>query len=249
MKNFRRILASLSASLVLLLTSCTAPPPPPPKQQLITDPSAIPFAINRALEFYTIVEFCSSLGESYKNTAETALKSWNTRNWVQVFAADATYTRQLKAHTIEYKGERIALQAVKLVANTKADTLKQLTRANRSTMAQQKNCEEKLASYNNGDMDISLHHVKSEYLKHLALQEERIPKMYQIPALAGSLKPLSKPGRSLYALEQEMARNNCTGGEILTLKNEWPSEAYGAFCKNNTSIFVNCEWGNCSIRK
>ncbi|MCB1615934.1 MAG: hypothetical protein KDI30_07955, partial [Pseudomonadales bacterium] len=80
---------SVSIALICLFMTLSACTTQKVQEEIETVPSAIPFAINRALEFYTIVDFCSGFGPEYEQKANNALKAWNARNWIQVFAADA----------------------------------------------------------------------------------------------------------------------------------------------------------------
>jgi hypothetical protein len=160
--------------------------------------------------------------------------------------ADANYSQKLAAQTIVYNNEKIALAAIKKYATLEKNIQLRLDQTRHSRSSILDICARKLASYKDGTMDLSRNANADLYLKSLATGSAVAP--HKIPSLAGTLVTNSNPGRSQFNLEKTLQASGCVNGEILTLRNDWPYEVYGAFCADEKSIFVSCEWGECQVQ-
>ncbi len=230
---------------LLILTGCTSGNKKAAK--FTADPAAFEFAIRQAAELQHYAQGCANIDAGLKTLASEATNAWNQRNWAQVDAADIQYSRQLAEHTTTYNGKKVALPAVKLLGSVEKIANLKLDQTRHSINNIVGYCQKKLIAYRDGAQDLSVINPNADlYLKSLATPGAAST-AYKVPSLAADLKPSSAPGKSQFNLERELASWNCAGGEILTFLNEWPSEAYGAFCPSGKAIFVSCEWGQCTI--
>ena len=239
--NIRHILLATGA---LILQSCSAPKEVAPT--FTADPAAFDYAVSEAVDMQIYTKECSKLGGDTDTKAKEAAAAWYQRNWPQVQAADKGYSQSLASHTISYNNENIALPAVKLYADKEKNILMRVDQTRHSRSSVQDFCARKMTSYKDGSLDLSRNKNADLYLKSLATSPAAEP--YKIPSLAGNLVTNSNPGRSQFNLEKTMNASNCVNGEIMTLRNDWPYEVYGAFCEGGKTIFVSCEWGECKAQ-
>ena len=137
----------------------------------------------------------------------------------------------------------ITVRAVKLYAELEKSAKTKLDQNRHSRASIVTLCTKRITGYRDGSLDIAQNKNADLYLRSLASASSSQP--YKVPTLAGTLKPASLPGRSQYNLEKTLLERGCANAEILTLRNEWPYEVYGAFCDNKKSVFVSGEWGEC----
>jgi len=244
-KPFSHILkiAALPISLAALslLQSCTEKEVVP---QFTADPAAFDYAVSETAEMQLYVQECSKLGADLQKMASEAQTAWYQRNWPEAQVADASYSQKLAAQTLTYNNERVALPAIKLYASLEKEIKLRLDQTRHSHSNVVDYCSRKLASYKEGTMDLSRNKNADLYLKSLASNTASAP--FKIPSLSGSLVVNNDPGRSQFNLEKTLNEQGCTDSEILTLRNDWPYEVYGAFCGgSDKTIFVTCEWGEC----
>lgn len=248
--NIKRLTSGLRikslgcTAVFALLQSCSTPEPEIIAPTFTADPSAFEYAVRQATEFQIYADECSGVSAQLATQAQSALESWNKRNWAQVHIADQNYSKNLEAQTILYNGEKIALSAVNLYADIKKSIKMKLDQTRHSHSNVIATCKSKLAAYEAGQYDISLNKNADLYLKSLVTGDT--PAAYKVPALTGTLNVLSVPGRSQFNLEKALLDGGCANAKVLTLRNEWPHESYGAFCADGKTTFVACEWGECN---
>lgn len=234
----------IAAGLAMLIQSCSSSKKEVAAPLFTPDPAAFEYAIGKAMEVQLYAAECSMLSVEMAAKSQAALQSWNQRNWPQTYVADQQYTQKLKDQTIVYNNEKISLPAVNIYAEMQKTIKTKLdqTRHSRSNVVD--TCTNRLTAIDTGQYDLSHNTNADLYLKSLATDNP--PSAHKVPTLAGSLNVLSSPGRSQFNLEKTLRENGCESAKILTLRNEWPHESYGAFCANGKAVFVGCEWGECS---
>jgi len=239
-------IAALSVSLTImsLLQSCTEKEVAP---QVTADPAAFEYAVSETAEMQLYAQECSKLGGDLQSMALEAQSAWNQRNWPQAQMADIKYSEKLAPQTLTYNNEKVALPAIRLYGALEKEVKLRLDQTRHSHSNVVDYCSRKLASYKEGAMDLSRNKNADLYLKSLATTSAGAP--YKVPSLAGTLAANSNPGRSQFNLEKKLSEQNCGDSEILTLRNDWPYEVYGAFCSGSEkTIFVTCEWGECKTQ-
>lgn len=229
----------------LLLQGCSAPKEITPA--FTADPAAFEYGVSEAMEMQIYISECGKLGGDTRTQADAAAKSWYERNWPQTQAADIGYSQKLAEHTIVYNEEKIALPALKKYATLEKSVQLRLDQTRHSRSSVVDICTRKINSYKDGSMDLSRNQNADLYLKSLATSPAIAP--YKVPSLTGNLVTNNDPGRSQYNLEKTMSASGCVSSEILTLRNDWPYEVYGAFCADGKTIFVRCEWGECQLQR
>lgn len=232
------------AGLAILMQSCSSSKKETAAPIFTPDPAAFEYALSKAADVQLYSAECSTLSAEMEGKAKAALESWNQRNWPQTHAADQQYTQKLKDQTIIYNNEKISLPAVNLYAEIQKTIKIKLDQTRHSRTNVIDTCTSRLAAIDAGQYDLSQNTNADLYLKSLVT--EITPPAYKVPTLAGSLNVLSSPGRSQFNLEKTLRESGCESAKILTLRNEWPHESYGAFCPNGKTVFVGCEWGECS---
>ena len=241
--SFKLVSLLLTAS-VLLLQGCASQKEVAP--QFTADPAAFDYAVSEAVIMQLNTSECGKLGGDMSTKANDAASAWYQRNWPQVQVADQNYTQKLASKTIVYNNEKIALPAIKLYSTAEKNIRIQLDQTRHSRSSIMDFCNRKLTGYKDGTLDLSRNQNADLYLKSLATSPATTP--YKIPLLAGSLVTNSNPGRSQFNLEKTMGESGCVNGEILTLRNDWPYEVYGAFCAGDKTVFISCEWGECKAQ-
>ena len=235
-----RITSGLIAlsTAALLLGGCASKDNAP---KFTADPMAFETAMSQAIELEIYSTQCAVFSAETEALAKQAVTEWNKRNWPQVDAADKQYSNQLCDQTFDYNNERIALSAIKFRAEVEKDALRHLDSTRQAHSNIHDICDHRLADFRDGKLDISSN--TNLYLKSLA---SNAGEPHRVPTLAGTLELSAKPGRSQYDIEKNLNEWNCQNAEILTLRNDWPHEGYGIFCDSKQTIFVTCEWGECS---
>ena len=52
-------------------------------------------------------------------------------------------------------------------------------------------------------------------------------------------------GRSRYGIEQLVSLEVCSQGNVVTLIDAWPKEAYAVYCPAQSPKALSCSWGSC----
>jgi len=236
-------ISAIGVTALLLLQGCGGPKELAP--QFTADPAAFDYGVSQTAEMQLYTQECGKLGGTLSTSANEARTAWYQRNWPQAHAADVGYSQKLASQTLNYNNETVALPAIKLYAGIEKEILLKLDQTRHSLSSVTDTCNRKLAAYKDGSLDLSQNKNADLYLKSLA---SSAPATYKVPSLAGSLQPSSLPGRSQYTLEKTLTEWNCADGEVMTLRNDWPYEVYGAFCTSGKTVFITCEWGECKTQ-
>ncbi len=229
----------------LTLAGCATPPPPSTTYSDLR--LAAINAIEETVEAQTLFKACSQVGGELQALSDQARTAWQTKNWPSVVAADSFYRNELREHTFRYQGEELAIEALKLLAESQTAANNRVKSIKRSRTNRTLNCNKRLNQYLSGDRDLDWSKQLSNGLSDFARNHPAPPSPGdRVPSLAGSLDPLNKPGRSLFKIERGLADDNCVQPLIFTFDNQWPNEMYGAFCGNKQYLY-QCQWGECTV--
>lgn len=241
----RRPLQTLAAVGLLALSGCATPPPAPPTHQELS--VAATQILSKTIRLEVLARDCSTLGGATATNANRIHNRWLQQNWRWVAAADTQYSLDL-AHTVtRYQGEDIAPGALKFLAEQETLAERAIGFNKRSRLSRQKICEKHLAPYADAANDYNNNAGEAGALEHLTrLHSNLNTSPHRVPRLAGSLDPRSEPGRSHYAIENQLRKGDCGDFTLYTFRNQWPDEAYGAFCSNGTTMLFTCSWGTCT---
>jgi len=240
-KKVKHASLALGLASVVLGSGCATKEEEP---QFTADPGAFEFAVAEAITLQLYSSVCSEFGEDMEALAKSAADSWYDRNWAQTRAADESYSNSMSSSVVEYNGEEIALSAVRMREDVIEVVYRRLDQTRRTYSSVLQNCTSKLEQYRDGALDLADKDMNADlYLRSLVTGGASSP--YVVPRLAGSLRVSRDPGRSQYSIERAMQEWNCANGEILTIGNQWPNEAYGIYCEGGQTIFVSCSWGTC----
>ncbi len=231
----------------LALSGCATPPPPSTSYSDLR--LAAIHAIEEAVEAQTLFEACSQVGGELQQLSIKAKTAWQTQNWPNVVAADSFYRNELREHIFNYRDEELAIEALKLLAESQTTANNHVKSIKRSRTNRTLNCNKRLNQYLSGSKDLNWSSELSKGLSDFAVNHPAPPAPGgRVPSLAGSLDPLNKPGRSLFKIERGLADENCVQPLIFTFDNQWPNEMYGAFCGSKQYIY-QCHWGECTVKE
>lgn len=204
--------------------------------------------LSEATYINTLFGECARLGDEVELEALSLQQDWLLKNWPLVSAADDYFTDQEQSFGVLYEGKLLSLNAVKLAYDAEQRALKELNFNQRTTINQQKFCENRLNALAKNDMDISqklngktFSFARENHLTGSALSKGRVPSM------AGNLSPSREPGRTYYSLSEQF-KQECPQVTLLVLHNDWPKEAYAAYCDETPITLMTCEWGKCESR-
>jgi hypothetical protein len=210
------------------------------------DPAAFEYAVGEAAKMQLYMEGCTAVDSGLTPQTEEAMTVWYQRNWPQVDVADTSYSQKLADQVITYQGAKIALPAIRLRTNIEKDIQLQLDQTRHTHTTILATCSRRIAGYKDGSFDLSVNNKNADlYLKSLVAPGAAPAAPHTAPLLANNLKVSGTPGRSEYTLEKTLLDLKCGQSEILSLRNEWPYETYGAFCPDGKTVFITCEWGEC----
>jgi hypothetical protein len=103
-----------------------------------------------------------------------------------------------------------------------------------------------LTAYRDGRNDLSREQRYFETL--VTLQNEREVLDSDVEQAVSINARYRRYGRSLFVVEQHMARQGCNEPQIALLRNAWPLEVYDAICADQSYYLVQCEWGRCDVK-
>ncbi|MGD8176710.1 hypothetical protein [Marinimicrobium sp. ARAG 43.8] len=245
---------SLSALCLgaVLLVGCATPTVTPPSEE---EKNALAEAsLASAVYTETLLGRCERVGPDLKSLARDLRLMWMTEHGDLLAGADTQYSLSLANETLDYSGHAMALSAVRFLHHHQSRAEKTLRLHERSPENRRLVCEREL---NNVERELNQPLVEQDDTERAALirriliaQAERPVTLEDVPTLALQIPGQQPPGRSYRALESRWL-SECEDGMLLVIANEWPHEAYGAFCDSSETgapsgpRFVTCEWGEC----
>ncbi|MAZ87867.1 MAG: hypothetical protein CL693_09490 [Cellvibrionaceae bacterium] len=226
--------------LALFIQGCATPPPPP-----VTEDQLQTYTldyIHQAIHADKLSSICMNLSHQNTMSSENLYQQWLNSEWDIVIGADSYYRASLSDKTLSFDGQLLAMDALRLYAD-------EIEKANAkySYLARVKTSPERICLRK---MEELLSHTPSnpeirEKLRQQATRHVEPPaKGARIPSLAGNFTINAVSGRSHYKVEQSARDMACSSPKLITFKNQWPTEVYGAFCDTEHRL-ISCEWGNC----
>ncbi len=243
---FRAGLVSLGLCLGAALAGCAAPevePPTRPELDAVAKP-----VLREAVYINTLLQRCSEFDDQLDEQAQRLKERWLDHNGALLAGADAHYSDMLVGETYQYQGQPLALEAVQLTHKARQRALEELKFERRTLNNRLLFCQRRLEemaqqspTFELGDGERTQLTVQSL----IAMQPGARPNLDEVPRLAAQVDFNQDPGASYYSQLQEL-QADCSDGELLVINNDWPSEAYGAYCEGTPLEFIVCQWGECS---
>jgi hypothetical protein len=232
------------AALAVLLAACAS------REFVPTEPGALHEAASATLAqsvyIRTLTDQCVQLGGESELKALEFYQDWLDLNTDAVAAADRYYTRELQPVTHNYQGMDLALEAVHLSHIAQQRAIAQLDLHRRSITNRHITCTRELQRAAQNQMNVVTQNRHLPYVNYLRKQYpgQGDVIMASVPTLAARI-PLDVPAGRSYYVQEEQIKQLCPTARIIVLYNQWPHEAYGAYCENQPIAFISCEWGHC----
>ena len=247
--------ASLAGMLLLALGLATlglascATQETPPATQIELD-AASELILHEAVYVNTILDSCARLSTPLADRANELRRSWQDHNGSYLAAADAHFSARLSPETLQYRGVPLALEAVKLSHQNQERAHDELRLQQRSATNQRIVCERHLNTLND-DLQriIPEQGPRSEWVLDTLISSypQASASLATAPTLGAHVAPNQESSRSYYQLvEQEQA--TCPNLVLRVIDNQWPHEAYGAYCESVPYALIECQWGECRHR-
>lgn len=242
--------ASLAGTLLLILGlfGCATSEIPPATQSELS--AASEQILHEAVYINTILGSCAGLSTPLARRTNELRQAWQEQNGLYLAAADAHFSAQLSPETLQYRGLPLALEAVQFSHQQKERAHEELKLQQRSSTNQRIVCERLLSS-----LESSLQRIipdqgsRSEWVLNALISSypQAGASLARVPTLGSHIAPNQEPSRSYYQLvEQEHA--TCPNLELVVIDNQWPHEAYGAYCESVPYALIECQWGECRHR-
>lgn len=201
--------------------------------------------VTKAAYLNSIFNQCAPLGGDAEFESISVQQDWLEKNWATVAAADGYYSERLRAETVNYNNTDIALAAVLLSHNAQRRAISELNLKQRTPANQQKTCVRRLQAIAQDEMNFTQD-------PQVAMDLQTLQNKYTgdsnvitpIPTLAANVRVDMENGRSYFVLAEEF-RKECPDARFIVLFNQWPQEAYGAYCGEVPISLITCEWGKC----
>ncbi|MGH1371604.1 MAG: hypothetical protein ACRBBW_06190 [Cellvibrionaceae bacterium] len=231
----------IAATATLAIGCATTPPAPPSVDQVQVHSVA---QIKQAIRADKLSQICTDISKNKRSDAQSLYQSWLAKHWKIVVGADAHYRSTLSANTMAFEGQTLAMPALRLYADEVEASNAKFSYLSRVKTDPSRIClrkmQETLAKIESAE------NVETALL-NLADKHPQPPSMGdRVPTFAGSFTIDAESGRSHYQVEQAAKNMSCTTPKIITFKNQWPSEIYGAFCTDDHQL-ISCEWGKCKL--
>jgi hypothetical protein len=200
--------------------------------------------LSQARYVNTLFDQCEKLGDDAEIETLSVQQDWLLKNWNLINSADHYLTEKEQAKGILYRGELLSLTAIQIASSAEKRAMQELNFKQRSTNNQQKFCIQRLQKLARDELDMQSH----VNIKNLPFVISNVPvsiiSTQKVPTMAGSFHFSQPQGRTAYdALTSIKAE--CPSAELVTVNNDWPLEAYAAYCKGIPSTLIVCEWGTC----
>lgn len=221
----------------------------PPATQIELD-AASEQILQEAVYLNTILDSCARLSAPLAEHAKELRQSWQKHNGSYLAAADAHFSARLAPHTIQYRGVPLALEAVQLSHREQERAHDVLRLQHRSSTNQRIFCGRQLDTLSdNLQRIIPDQGPRSEWVLDtlIASYPQANATLATAPTFGAHIPPNQEPSRSYYQLlEQERA--NCPTLDLRVIDNQWPHEAYGAYCEQVPYALIECQWSQCRHR-
>lgn len=238
--DFKPKFAAAISVVALLVTGCVSTPPPPPSVDEVQAYSVT--QLKQAIRAERLAQTCIAVSKDKNSDTQKLYRQWQTLEWPVVVGADAHYRSTLSGKTLAFEGQTLSMEALRLYADEV-----ERSNANFNYLARIKTDPSRLCLRKMQET-LTATDAPDNIRNALKALGEKHPQPPvpgdRIPSLAGNFTIDAKTGRSHYKVEQATKSMNCTAPKIITFKNQWPSEIYGAFCSDDHQL-ISCEWGKC----
>lgn len=242
----RSVIPALLTTFALLLTACAGPKVVPPSEEERNDMARA--VLSEAIYTESLLSQCASVSPELKLYAQDLRTLWMDAHAEVLSGADNQLNRALAGEARDYAGHALALSAVRFKHEHQGRAERELRLNERSANNQRIVCQRRL-----DELEPTL--TERRYLTPgserdllvrdaLVADAERPVTMGEVPTLALEIPRNLAPGRSYREIERRMA-NTCPNAELVVIANEWPHEAYGIYCGQQSQSFIVCDWGEC----
>lgn len=200
--------------------------------------------LSQARYINTLFNHCEALGGDAEIEALSVQQDWLIKNWNLISAADHYLTEQEQPKGILYRGELLSLTAIQIASSAEKRAVQELNFKQRSTNNQQKFCIQRLQKLTREEMDMRSRVNINNLPFILQNTPVGIISAKKLPTMAGSFHFSQHQGRTAYDALAAI-KTECPSSELVTVNNDWPLEAYAAYCKDTPLTLIVCEWGIC----
>ncbi len=233
-------LAGFVSAIALLTAGCATTPQAPPSVNQVQAHSIL--QIKQAIRADKLSQVCATVSKNKHSQAESLYTQWQSEYWPQVVGADNHYRSILSDKTLSFEGQTLSMEALKLYADEVEASNARFSYLARIKTDPSRIClrkmQETLTSLETPD------NIKASLIALAKAHPQPPAAGDRVPSLAGDFTIDSKTGRSHYQVEQAAKTMSCATPKIITFKNQWPTEIYGAFCSDDHQL-ISCEWGKC----
>lgn len=242
----RSVIPALLAALALFLTACAGPKVVPPSEEERNEMARA--LLTEAIYIEGLLSECAAVSPELKIYAQDLRTIWMETHGDLLAGADTQLNRELAGETRDYAGHALALSAVRFRHEHRGRAVQELRLNERSANNQRIVCKRRLDELEptlterpyltpDSERDILVRDA-------LMADAERPVALSEVPTLALDIPRNLAPGRSYREIERRMA-NTCPNAELVVIANEWPHEAYGIYCGQQSQSFIVCDWGEC----
>ena len=238
--SFVKPVNALIALLIFVISGCaTTPPAPVTHNELYQQAEQ---QLEQAIALDRLAEICRNLLNTDQSKAGKLYKDWLSAEWPVVVGADSYYRSTQSNQTMSFEGQTLSMDALSFYS----DRLEKIN-ANFGYLMRVKTepsriCARKMIE--NINKVALTDRVKNRLLEYGQQHVSAPEPGARVPSLAGNFTIVSDPGRSYYNVEQSSRSADCPNVKIVTFKNQWPQEIYGAFCGDSHQL-ISCDWGKC----
>ncbi len=235
------------ASLALFITACAAPPVEPPSSAERNDMARA--LLSDAIYTEALLSQCGALSPDLKTYSQDLRTLWMELHGSALAGADTQLNQSLAGETRDYSGHALSLTAVRFKHEQQKRANRELRLNERSANNRRIVCQRRLDELESGLSDRPYLDPESErdalVLETLIENAEMSVGLQEVPTLALNIPPELAPGRSYREIERRM-ETTCPNAELVVIANEWPHEAYGIYCGQQSQSFIVCDWGECA---
>lgn len=226
--------------VTLLVQGCsTSPPAPVTESQLQLH--ALKY-LRQAIQADKLSSICMRLSHQNLTGAENLYQQWLNSEWNTIVGADSYYRSSLSDKTLSFEGQPLSMDALRLYAEEIEKANAKYNYLARVKTNPERICLRKMEELLSATFDVP--EIREKLHRQAVKHVEPPAKGARVPSLAGNFTINTLGGRSHYKVEQSTRDMDCNIPKLITFKNKWPTEVYGAFCRTEHRL-ISCEWGNC----
>ncbi len=235
--------------LVIFVTTfygCASAPYVPTMDERLDSAS---YGIYQNIKLQALVNECKIFQGPTLENALASQESWWERNWPYVYAADQEFLADTQKRQAELGADEGLLFALKFVMESEERAAQEAKKVPRASPNEEAMCEHLLGEFKDGKMDFPSSTKHFPVIKYLAEKyplKNELP--YPVPNLKTNYQARATVGKSYYKAENYAAKTWCPRVKILTIKDVWPDELFGAYCDNGAMHLIVCSWGNCNTQ-